>query len=75
MVRTSLKYANSRVVLDEFLTGAIESGLVMSGDCELELGTDTIRRVTRVMCRRALTEEDLEPEIDEEDGEDDEMLE
>ena len=75
MVRTSLKYANSRVVLDEFLTGTIESGLVVSGDCELELGTDTIGRVTRVMCRRALTEEDLEPEIDEEDGEDDEMLE
>jgi hypothetical protein len=82
MVLTSLKYANSRVVLDEFLSGTIESGLVVSDDCELELGTDSIGRVTRVMCRRALTKGDLEPEVDEdgddEDGEDedgeDEML-
>ena len=74
MVRTSLKYANSRVVIDEFLTGTIQSGLVVSGECELELGTDSIGRVTRVMCRRALTNNDeVEPDVSEDgdgDGED-----
>jgi hypothetical protein len=73
MVGTSLKMANARVATDEHLSGTIEAGLIVSDDCELELGTDCIGRVTRVMCRRALTNDvnDLEPEIDEADGEDD----
>ncbi len=73
MVGTSLKMANARVATDKHLAGTIESGRGVSGDCELELGTDSIGRVTRVMCRRALTNDDndLEPEIDEADGEDD----
>ena len=71
MVRTSLEFANSRVVFDKYLTGTIESGLVVSGDCELELGTDSIGRVTRMMCRRSLTKSDLEPEVGEGDEDDD----
>lgn len=71
MVGTSLKMANARVATDEHISGTIEAGLTVSDDCELELGTDSIGRVTRVMCRRALGNDgDLEPEIDEADGED-----
>ena len=50
---------------DAFLSGTIEAGLTVSGDCELELGTDSTGRATRVMCRRALTNGDMEPEVDE----------
>lgn len=71
MVGTSLKMANARVATDEHISGTIEAGLTVSDDCELELGTHSIGRVTRVMCRRALGNDgDLEPEIDEADGED-----
>ena len=64
LVAKSIEKANERVAYDEFLSGTVEGGLVVSGEVDLEIGVDLIGRATRALCKRALERGALDEDED-----------
>ena len=64
LVAKSIEKANERVAYGEFLSGAVEGGLVVSGEVDLEVGVDLIGRATRALCKRALERGALDEDED-----------
>ena len=60
----SIKKANERAAYDEFLSGTVEGGLVVSGEVDLEVGVDLIGRATRALCKPALERGALDEDED-----------